>query len=159
MSVSISTIRKFPILHEARTLISAAFDRVFLHQRLRREELLADNEDLGKVEFAPLATARTYSKVQLLRSLVIASNIQEADHAVQMFRSQEIGRLPFLHIENNEPPDDLVNIVSHASSIADRYGISDPRLGFRPASTTPMTFPSSSRSMALRPISNGAPAL
>ena len=132
MSVSISTIRKFPILHEARTLISAGlFDRVFLHHRLRREELLADNEDLGKVEFAPLATARTYSKGQLLRSLVIASNIQEADHAVQMFRSQEIGRLPFLHLENNEPPDDLVNIVSHASSIADRYVIADPRLGFR----------------------------
>ena len=132
MSVSISNIRKFPILHEARTLISAGiFDRVFLNHRLRREELLADNEDLGKMEFAPLATARTYSKVQLLRSLVIASNIQEADHAVEMFRSKGIGRLPFLHIENNELPDDLVNIVSHASSIADRYVISDPRLGFR----------------------------
>lgn len=131
MSELRNIVRKFPILHEARTLISAGlFDRVFLHHRLRREELLADNEDLGKVEFSPLATARTFSKGQLLRSLVVASNIQEADHAIQMFRSQDIGRLPFLHLENNERPDDLVNIVSHASSIADRYVISDPRLEF-----------------------------
>ena len=53
MSESRNIVRKFPILHEARTLISAGlFDRVFLHHRLRREELLADNEDLGKVEFS-----------------------------------------------------------------------------------------------------------
>src|SRR5262249_10410961 len=123
---------KLPILHEARRLISAGlFDRVFLRHGLPRKELLVDNEDLDRIEFVPLATARTFSKVQLLRSLVVASSIEGAVNAAQMFRSRGVDRLPFLHLENNEGHRDLVKIVSDASSIADRYVISDSRLGFR----------------------------
>ena len=71
-----STVPKLPILHEARTLISAGlFDRVFLNDSFSRRELLADNKDLDRLEFVPLATVRSFSRVQLLRSLLVTSNI------------------------------------------------------------------------------------
>jgi glycosyltransferase involved in cell wall biosynthesis len=127
-----NTVPKLPILHEARTLISAGlFDRVFLNDSFSRRELLADDKDLERLEFVPLATVRSFSRVQLLRSLLVTSNIQEAVDATQMFRSRGVNRLPFLHLENIESHKDLVNLVSEASSIADRFAISDSRLEFR----------------------------
>jgi glycosyltransferase involved in cell wall biosynthesis len=127
-----NTVPRLPIFHEAQALISAGlFDRVFLSDSMARKEFRADDKDLDRLEFVSLATVGRFSKVELLRSLVAASNVQDALDAGQMFRSRGVERLPFLHLENSESHKDLVRLVSDASSIADRYVISDTSLGFR----------------------------